>query len=127
MQHRIVDTHVHIWDFARAEYAWLKGNTSILNRKYEIQELEEERRKARITDGVLVQAANNFEDTDYLLEVASSSDWIKGVVGWLPLVDPSATEIALKRKYSSNLFLKGIRHLIHNEADPNWLLQESVI
>jgi len=87
MQHRIVDTHVHIWDFAMAEYAWLKGNTSILNRIYEIQELEEERRKARITDGVLVQAANNFEDTDYLLEVASvvigSREWWVGFPWWI--------------------------------------------
>ena len=127
MQHRIVDTHVHIWNFARAEYAWLKGNTSILGRTYEIIELEPERKKAGITDGVLVQAANNFEETDYMLEVAAERDWIKGVVGWLPLMNPVETERALKKKYHSKQYFKGVRHLIHDESDPKWLLHNTVI
>jgi len=126
MQHRIVDTHIHIWNFARAEYAWLKGNTSILGRTYEITELEQERKRAGITDGVLMQAANNLEETDYMLEVAAASDWIKGVVGWLPLMNPKAFAVALK-DYHSIRYFKGIRHLIHDEADPRWLLQENVI
>jgi L-fuconolactonase len=41
----IVDTHVHIWDFDRAEYSWLKGSTSILNRTYRVEELEKKERK----------------------------------------------------------------------------------
>src|SRR6476620_544051 len=127
MQHRIVDTHVHIWNFTRAEYGWLKGNTSLLNRTYELRELEQERKKVGITEGVLIQAANNFEDTDYMLEVAAGSDWIKGVVGWLPLMDPRGVESAFAKKYHSNIYLKGVRHLIHDERDPNWLLQEKVI
>ena len=127
MQHRIVDTHVHIWNFSRAKYDWLKGNTSQLNRTYEIKELEQNRKKAGITDGVLIQAANNFEDTDYMLEVAATSDWIRGVVGWLPLMDPRGVEKALTGKYHSNTYLKGVRHLIHDEHDPKWLLQEKVI
>ena len=71
MLQRTVDTHVHVWNFDKAEYSWLKGNTSILNRNYDIEELEEERTKAGITDGILVQAAVNFEETDFLFEVAS--------------------------------------------------------
>ena len=89
MQQRIVDTHVHVWNFERAQYSWLNGDTSILNRNYHIEELEGERIGASVTDGVLVQAANNFEDTDWMLEVAGKSEWIKGVVGWLPLLQTS--------------------------------------
>ena len=36
MQQRIVDTHVHVWNFERAQYSWLNGDTSILNRNYHI-------------------------------------------------------------------------------------------
>jgi L-fuconolactonase len=36
----IIDTHVHIWNFAKAEYEWLKNDTSVLNRNYEIEELQ---------------------------------------------------------------------------------------
>jgi L-fuconolactonase len=123
----IIDTHVHIWDFDRAEYEWLKGDTSLLNRTYSIEEINEERKNAGITGGVLVQAANNAEDTEWMLQVAEKTDWIAGVVGWVPLMDLEATEKALTRKYIIHPYFKGVRHLIHNEADPQWLLQNVVI
>lgn len=120
----IIDTHIHVWNFSKARYEWLENNTTILGRNYEIEELEPEREKAGITAGVLVQAANNLEETDYMLQVAANNKWLKAVVGWLPLTDPSATEKLLSNK---NPLLKGIRHLIHDEKDPRWLLQPPVI
>jgi L-fuconolactonase len=74
-----------------------------------------------------VQAANNFEDTDWMLENAASTNWIKGVVGWLPLQNPDATNKSLQEKYLSNTNFKGVRHLIHDEPDAKWLLQPAVI
>lgn len=124
---RIADTHIHIWDFSKAEYAWLEGNTSILNRSYSLDEISEERIQNGITDGVLVQAANNFEDTDWMLRVAINSDWIRGIVGWLPLTDPAATLKALQNRYGKEKYFKGVRHLIHDEPDPQWLLQSPVL
>ncbi|HLP38253.1 amidohydrolase family protein [Lacibacter sp.] len=124
---RLADTHVHIWDFNRAEYAWLEGNTSILNRTYSIEELETERFEIGIKKGILVQAANNFEDTDWMLHMAVNTDWIAGIVGWLPLINPDATLKALQKKYGKENYFKGVRHLIHDERDPEWLLQPEVI
>lgn len=122
----IADTHIHVWDTGQAEYLWLKDNTTILNRTWSIEELEAERIKAGITTGVLVQAANNFEDTDWMLDVAKRTGWIKGVVGWLPLTDAKATQKALEEKYGQERYFKGVRHLIHDEPDPEWLLQPGV-
>src|SRR5581483_3150441 len=122
----IIDTHVHIWNFERAEYAWLKNDRSVLNRNYLIEELLPEQESAGITSGVLVQAANNFEDTNWMLEVAETNPWIRGVVGWLPLMDPAGTAVALK-EYLGNPYFKGVRHLIHDELDPRWLLQPEVM
>ncbi|MBP6687306.1 MAG: amidohydrolase family protein [Lacibacter sp.] len=123
----LADTHVHIWDFNRAEYAWLKHNTSILSRTYSIEELESERNSSGVTKGILVQAANNFEDTDWMLHVAVNTDWIAGIVGWLPLTDPGATLKALQKKYGKEKYFKAVRHLIHDEPDVKWLLQPKVI
>lgn len=127
MTKQIVDTHIHVWDLERAEYAWLKNDTSILNKTYSIEQLTPHIYKANVTDGILVQAADNFEDTDIMLEVADRTDWIKGVVGWLPLTDPVAMKKLLTEKYLKNNYYKGCRHLIHNEADTQWLLQGNVI
>jgi len=127
MSQRIADTHIHIWDFKKAEYAWLKGNTSMLNRTYSIEEIEAARKEIGISAGILVQAANNFEDTDWMLHTASQHEWIKGVVGWLPLMDPDATVKALQNKYGKESYFKGVRHLIHDEPYADWLLQEPVL
>lgn len=124
---KIIDTHIHIWDFNKARYEWLENDTSILKKNFSIQDLEEERIKAKVFSGVLVQAANNFEDTEWMLAVAEKTNWIEGVVGWLPLMDPYLTQKVLLEKYLPNPYFKGVRHLIHNEPDPNWLLQPQVI
>ena len=123
----VIDTHIHIWNLEKARYAWLEGDNSLLNRSYEIEELATARQRAGIAGGVLVQAANNRDDTVLMLEAAAHADWIKGVVGWLPLTDPAATEKTLTESYLKNTYFKGCRHLIHNEADPDWLLQEPVL
>jgi L-fuconolactonase len=76
---------------------------------------------------VLVQAANNLEDTDIMLAVAEKTEWIKGVVGWLPLMNPDETERLLDEKYAKHAYFKAVRHLIHDEANPKWLLQHEVL
>jgi L-fuconolactonase len=124
---QIIDTHIHVWNFEKADYPWLSGNTSILNRTYHITEIEQERSLLQIKKGVLVQASNNLDDTNWMLTVAKNTPWISGVVGWLPLTDPIQTKQLLDETYGSNDFFKGVRHLIHDEADPKWLLQPRVI
>jgi len=123
----MTDTHVHIWNFERAEYDWLKGNTTILNRSYLTDELDAERKYVGITKAVLVQAANTIKETNYMLETAAETEWIKGVVGWLPLMDTEQSEKILSSQYSQQPYIKGIRHLIHDEPDSKWLLQNEVL
>ena len=77
---KIIDTHIHVWNFDKAAYAWLDGNDTILNRSYNIEEIKNERNEIGVTEGILVQASNNLEDTNWMLEVAADTDWIKGVV-----------------------------------------------
>lgn len=124
---KIIDTHVHVWDLRRAEYPWLQGDTSLLKRSWTIEKLETERKEAGITSGVLVQASGNVEDTDLMLETAYNTEWIQGVVCWLPLKNTGATQLLLDKKYLKEKYFKGVRHRIHDENDPQWLLQPAVI
>lgn len=124
---RIIDTHIHVWDFSRADYPWLKGDTSLLNRTYIIDEISEERKKAGVTDGVMVQASCNLDDTELMLEIAGENDWIHGVVCWLPLTDTKETARLLEEDFLPNRYFVGMRHLIHDEPDTKWLLQPAVV
>src|ERR1700742_383153 len=105
---RLIDTHIHVWDFGQAEYTWLEGDTSVLNRTYALDELENERKRVGVTGGILVQAANNLEDTSWMLAVAGKHDWIRGVVGWLPLQKPEQMASLLETsQYAPGSLLKG--------------------
>lgn len=123
----IIDTHVHIWDLTKVHYSWLQGETSILARNYLPDELYPQLSEVNVTSAVLVQAANNIEDTELMLSAASQNDWIKGVVGWLPLEDPLKTQALIENWKAIHPYIKGIRHLIHNESNDHWLLQDNVI
>jgi L-fuconolactonase len=124
---KIIDTHVHIWDLEKAEYPWLKNDRSILNRTWSIDEIADDRKKAGITAGVLVQASGNLEDTELMLETADKTDWICGVVGWLPLMNVNATQQLLEESFLKEEYFKGVRHQVHDEKDHEWLLRPAVL
>jgi len=120
-----IDTHIHSWNLEKVEYSWLKGNTSILNRSYLLDELDPQLIESEITYGLMVQASNSVEDTFFMINECEKRDWLKGLVGWLPLTEPEKWDQNLEE--ISSPFLKGIRHLIHDEPNPLWLLQPSVV
>lgn len=123
----MVDTHVHIWNLQRSAYNWLKLAPGLLNRDYDLDIIEEERKTAGIDAGVLVQADNSLEDTALMMEAAHTHEWIRGVVGWLPLLNPAETGRLINTVASKEKYFKGVRHLIHDEPDERWLLQDAVI
>jgi L-fuconolactonase len=77
---------------------------------------------AGVTGTVLVQAADTYEDTFYMLSVAASVPVVRGVVAWAPLDRAAEAEAALDRYVTSPL-VSGIRVLNHNYDDPRWLLR----
>jgi L-fuconolactonase len=125
MNHPIIDTHQHLWDLTKVEYPWLIPAYGPLYRTYLASELEPQLAEVGVSATVLVQSANSFEDTVYMLDQADVYAWIIGVAGWVPLLDPEAAGKAIER-FKANPYFKGMRHLIHEEPNSHWLLQETV-
>jgi L-fuconolactonase len=122
----IVDSHQHFWNFNRMSYTWPTEQEQDLFRNIEPPELEPLLKQAGINQTIIVQAKDSCEETDYLLELAEEYDWIAGVVGWVPLLEADEAGKLLE-KYTKNPYFKGVRHLIHEEKDPDWIVQERVI
>jgi L-fuconolactonase len=120
----IVDAHQHFWNLDRVSYPWLPDHGPIY-RTFEESDLEAELDACGITSTVLVQAADSYEDTDYMLEVADRWPRVRAVVGWVPLTRPDEAATALDRYRADRRFV-GVRHLIHDEPDPDWLLRDDV-
>ncbi len=123
----IVDAHQHFWDLERVAYPWLVPAYGPIHRSFEPAELEPQLRASGIDRTVLVQAANSLEDTEAMLAQAATIDWIGAVVGWVPLETPDAAARALDERLPGNPKFRGVRHLNHDEADPDWLVRPGVI
>ncbi len=121
-----VDAHQHFWNLTKVAYPWLGPEHGPIYRTFEAHDLEPLLRKAGIDKTVIVQAMDSYEDTDYMLDTAASHDWVGAVVGWVPLNRPAEADLKLER-YAKNRYFKGVRHLIHEEKDPDWVVQPAVI
>ncbi len=123
----IIDSHQHFWDLDRVEYPWLVPAYGPIFRSFHPAELEPQLRASGVDRTVLVQSANSFADTDAMLDLAATHDWIGAVVGWVPLEDPAAAARALDERLALQPRFRGVRHLNHDEADPDWLIRPAVI
>lgn len=123
-----VDAHVHIWDITggkfQVEYDWLTNTSDVLYRTYTLDDLRPQLAEQGIDALVLVQAADSIAETEALLAASEHAPCPAKVVGWLPLHDPALTAAELKRLHHPNLV--GVRHMIHRDPDPKWLLRPQV-
>jgi L-fuconolactonase len=94
-------------------------------RAFEPGDLERLVRAAGVTCTVVVQSAARDDDTDYLLELSDGVPWVGAVVGWCRLDEPGAAGKRLDELRRRPKF-RGVRHLIHQEADPHWIARPDV-
>jgi L-fuconolactonase len=122
----IVDAHHHFLDPARIDYPFLRFLPQ-LARCLDARDLEPLVRAAGVAQTLAVQAADCEAETQFLLDEAARADFVAGVVGWVPLANPAACARALDRFAAHPGHLVGIRHLIHDEPDPDWVVQPAVL
>ena len=127
MTARIIDAHQHYWDPATGDYPWLAGAFAPIARAFGPADLQPELDREGIDATVLVQTWNNLGETWDYIGLAARTPSIAGVVGWVDLTDPAVRPTLAALKTSPNgKWLVGIRHLVQDEPDPEWLLRDDV-
>jgi L-fuconolactonase len=121
----MIDTHQHLWKMSERAYDWITPEYGPLHADFGPEDVAGDVAAAGVTATVLVQAADTYEDTFYMLSVAESVPTVVGVVGWAPL-DRTAEAAAALDLYARSPWVKGIRVLNHTYEDPRWLLREDV-
>ncbi|HEY6132879.1 MAG TPA: amidohydrolase family protein [Rubrivivax sp.] len=120
----IVDAHFHSWRLDRGDYGWLTPALAPIYRDVAIADWRLQSQPCGVTAGVLVQAAPTEAETAWLLAEAKGEDSVLAVVGWADLLaaDVAAriTALALQPK------LRGLRPMLHDIADPDWILQPAL-
>jgi L-fuconolactonase len=124
----MIDAHHHFWWIKRHAYHWPDSVGDRFSRDFTPGDLRPELERCGIDGTVLVQVLHQVGgETEECLDLCNEVGFVRGVVGWLPLPDPDATSQAIERLRSRGGKLVGVRHLISNEPDPRWLLQDGVI
>jgi L-fuconolactonase len=116
-----IDSHQHFWNYHPTEYVWMTEEHHAIRRDILPADLLPLLEAAGIDASIAVQARQLVKETDFLLELAQQHPCIKGVVGWLPLMDPGLP--ALLEDYANRPGIVGFRHVVHDEPDPDFILR----
>lgn len=123
----VVDSHQHFWDPAVTEFTWMTDAHAPIRRRFGPEDLGPLLAANGVDATVLVQTWHSVDETCDFLATASKVEFIAGVVGWIDLTDPAVdrTLDELLRRVDGR-YLVSIRHLVHDEPDPEWLLRDDV-
>ncbi|MFN3166194.1 MAG: amidohydrolase family protein [Phycisphaeraceae bacterium] len=120
MPKRIFDSHHHLWDYDAEQYPWIPVG-SPLEQSYGLADLAAHAEGCNLEASVVVQARQTLEETDWLLSLSKQNPLCKAVVGWVPLQDENVAE--LLARYADEPLLKGVRHVIQDEQDPEFMIR----
>lgn len=115
-----IDSHHHFWKYSAAEYPWIDEAMAAIRRDFLPDDLHQEIAHADIHGVVSVQARQTVEETEWLLSLAEKNEFIKGVVGWVPLADAGVKKVI--EKFAAHPKLKAVRHVVQGEPDDRFIL-----
>ncbi len=116
-----IDSHQHFWEYNPVKHAWIDDSMSAIKKDFLPADLQKVYAENGVDGCVAVQADQTLAETDFLLSLANENDFIKGVVGWVDLRDPTVDSTL--EKYHQQEKIKGWRHVVQEEADHNFLLR----
>ncbi|MDX8143647.1 amidohydrolase family protein [Lentzea sp. BCCO 10_0061] len=122
----IVDAHHHLWDLSVRDQDWITDPPmGVIRRSF----LEPDFVAAApdVSTSVLVQTVCVPEETPEFLAIAASSDIVGAVVGWTDLTSAAVGDaLAELVDRPDGSWLRGIRHQVQSEPDPEWLCRKDV-
>ncbi|WP_316825016.1 amidohydrolase family protein [Pedobacter miscanthi] len=120
----MVDTHVHFWNFDPVRDSWINEDMKIIRQDFHPKDLLPTYDGLQITGCIAVQASQSEEENHFLLNLADQNEMIKGIVGWVDLLDTNLNE---RLTYWSQFKkIKGWRHILQAE-NANFILNDKFI
>lgn len=121
----IVDTHVHLLDIRKFKYSWASGAPK-LGRNWTIADLEQRAAPYFIDSFVFVEVdadmPQHIAEAEWVQSLANDDPRLKGCVASLPLEQGLAIQPDMERLAKLPV-VRGIRRLIQNKPDPDFVLR----
>jgi len=122
-----IDSHHHIWDPSVGDFSWMTEAHEPINKEFTLDDLKPLLVDARISHTVLVQTWSSIEETEKFLSLAGRTQFIAGVVGWVDFEKNVVSQIQRLMAHPHSIYLKSLRHQVHDEPDANWLIDPQVL
>ncbi|MEO5948750.1 MAG: amidohydrolase family protein [Chitinophagaceae bacterium] len=116
-----IDAHVHFWNYDPIRDSWMEG-MDILHKNYLPEILLPTLSNAGLDGIVAVQAEQSEGETLFLQSLSDANPIIKGVVGWVDLLNENIEERL--DYYSQYSIIKGFRHIAQGEPE-GFLLRDN--
>jgi L-fuconolactonase len=116
-----IDAQHRLWRYSKEEYDWIGPGMEPIARDFLLSDLQAELTAGGFDGSVVVQARQSLVETDWLLAVAASSTFIRGVVGWAPIADAEFPGVL--ERFKEERKLKALRHIIQGEKDEEFILR----
>lgn len=118
----LIDTHQHFWNYDPQKHEWIDDKMKRIRKDFLPEDLEPILQENGMDGCIAVQADQTEAENDFLLQLSDKNDFIKGITGWL---DFCSNKIEERLEYYSGFEkLKGFRHVVQGEPDPNFLLRK---
>lgn len=119
----MIDAHQHFWQIGQHDCTWPSADLTEIYRDFLPEDFVPIAQAAGVTGSVLVQSQESDADTDFLLKLASESELVKAVVGWVDLSSPAA--VARIKQLVLDPKLRGLRPMLQGLND-SWILNPSL-
>lgn len=121
-----LDSHHHLWSLARVDrgdYPWMP-DVGPLRENYLPKRLAPALSAAGVGGTIVVQATPTVDETRFLLDLATTAEFVLGVTGWAPLDRPEGIEALAE--LAADGHLRAVRPMLHDLPDRDWIARPEV-
>jgi len=118
----IVDAHIHFWRLIRGDNLALSPSMTSIFRDIQPRDLKPKLNSAGVDRIVVVQAAETFAETLFIVGLARKFPWISAVVAWIDPASPSVEEEAAALSWIP--VVRGVRPVRDDNRSIFWMLEQ---
>jgi L-fuconolactonase len=120
-----IDAHQHFWKFDPVRDSWITEEMDVIRRDFLPQDLMHILMHNHMEGCIAVQASQTEKENQFLIDLAATNPFIKGIVGW---VDLRASDVEDRLKYySKHDKVVGFRHVLQGEPQRDFMLREEFL
>jgi len=119
-----IDAHQHFWKYDPNRDTWIDNSMLVLQNDFLPKDLQPILTQNKFDGCIVVQADQSVDETQFLLQLSDDSSFIKGIVGWVDLMNQDIEQTL--SKLSNHKKFKGVRHILQAEPE-GFMLQDEFL